>query len=80
MKKLQADGSIIDTYLRKHYNVVPTHKDDICKGDTILSTNGDFLTVCKKDITYSSFTGVSIFGDSFVLGHKLVNKVIFVKH
>lgn len=56
--------------------IVKTHISNIRAGDTIIF-RGKQTTVCKNNITYSSFMGVSIFGDTYNLGCKLVEKVIF---
>jgi len=54
--------------------VVPVHKDRIVAGDVIVCPDGKERTVCQKDIRYSSFMGVTIFGDSYHGGHKLVQR------
>ena len=55
-----------------HQIVVPVHKNRIVAGDVIICPDGKERTVCPKNIRYGSFMGVTIFGDSYHLGHKLV--------
>lgn len=50
------------------------HKNLIREGDLILH-DGLPRTVCQKDIKRSLFMGVTIFGDSYNLGYKLVKKI-----
>lgn len=59
------------------YEIELVHKDTIMHGDTIICEDGFIRTVCYKNITYSSFTGVNIFGNSYACGYKKVKKVIF---
>ena len=51
------------------------HISTIKAGDTIIH-NGEVKTVSGNNIKYCSFMGVSLFGDSYNLGHKLVTKII----
>jgi hypothetical protein len=51
------------------------HISTIKAGDTIIH-NGEVKTVSGNNIKYSSFMGVSLFGDSYHSGHKLVTKII----
>jgi len=55
---------------------VKTHINNIRIGDTIEYKN-TLRTVCKNDIKYNVFTGVSIFGDNFNGGTKPVIKILF---
>jgi len=55
--------------------VVHVHKDRIVAGDIIVCPDGKERTVCQLDIKYNSFLGVTIFGDSYHGGHKLVPKI-----
>ncbi len=64
--------------MAKLYNIEYVHKDNIIAGDTILR-HGHPVTVCAKDITYNTFMGISIFGDSYCLGCKPVKKVCYNK-
>jgi hypothetical protein len=57
------------------YDVVKTHIENIIPGDTIVH-EGELKTVCKKNITFSSFMGRSLFGDCYHSGHKPVKKAI----
>ena len=56
--------------------VVYVHKDRIVPGEIILCHDGLWHTVCRKDIKYSYFMGVTIWGDSYHLGHKLVPTIL----
>ena len=49
------------------------HINTINVGDIIMF-DGVLRTVGKDDIKYSSFMGKTIFGDSFHLGYKFVEK------
>jgi len=53
------------------------HISRIIAGDTILH-NGKDTTVCKKDIKNDGFNGITIFGDSYHLGNKLVTRILYV--
>jgi len=55
------------------------HKDRIVSGDVIVCPDGKERTVCQSNIRYNSLMGVTIFGDSYHGGHKLV-KVVQIKH
>jgi hypothetical protein len=55
--------------------VVLVHKDRIVAGDTIVCPDGKERTVCQSNIRYSSFMGITIFGDSYHGGHTLVPKI-----
>lgn len=48
---------------------------DLVVGDTIVH-NGKEMTVGSKDIKYG-FCGITVFGDSYNCGYKLVTKVIY---
>lgn len=54
---------------------VKVHISEIKSGDTILH-EGKMQTVCNSNIKHG-FMGISIFGDSYNLGNKLVTKIIF---
>ena len=56
--------------------VVHVHKNRIVAGDVIVCPDGKERTVCQADIRYSSFMGVTIFGNSYHGGHKLVPRVM----
>lgn len=50
------------------------HITEIKPGDVVVH-DGVRRTVCAKDLTYSEFMGVCLFGDSYRLGTKLVEVV-----
>lgn len=52
------------------------HISTITAGDTIMY-KGEMKTVCKNNIKYDPFMGITIFGDNFKCGHTKVEKVIF---
>ena len=62
------------------YDTQLVHKNDIRVGDTILCKDGNLRTVCKNNIKYDSFMGLSIFGDSYMLGYEKVQKAVFEIH
>lgn len=51
---------------------VMKHKDEVQVGDAIKRNDGEFHTVCAKDIKRCPLMGVTIFGDSFKLGYERV--------
>ena len=55
------------------------HKDDIRVGDIILCKDGEMRTVCRNNIKYDSFMGLSLFGDTYKLGYEKVKRVILHK-
>ncbi len=57
-------------------NAVEVHISQIRSGDTILHRDGQIRTVCPKNIKYSSFMGISLFGDNYNSGTKPVKKLI----
>nr|DAV88718.1 MAG TPA: hypothetical protein [Caudoviricetes sp.] len=60
-------------------NIEEVHKSDIKRGDTILSDNGNTKTIGRQDISFDSFLGRCICGDSYKLGKKLVKRVTNLK-
>jgi hypothetical protein len=56
--------------------IVHVHKNRIVAGDVIVCPDGKERTVCQKDIRTNSFLGVTIFGDSYHGGHKLVPRKV----
>jgi hypothetical protein len=52
------------------------HISQIKSGDAILH-NGKVRTVCNRTLKRSEFMGISLFGDSYNLGYKLVSRVVF---
>lgn len=59
--------------------VSKVHISQIGVGDAILCGDGKIRTVCKSNIKRSEFMGITIFGDSYHSGHKLVVRVNFDK-
>ncbi len=59
------------------YKIQLVHKDNILAGDAI-EHNGKIMTVCNCDFRFG-FMGLTIFGDSYCLGRKLVKKVVIKK-
>lgn len=64
-----------DGYL---YQTSLTHISNITAGDTIIHES-HMRTVSQSNIKNSEFMGKTIFGDSYILGRKLVEKVTFIK-
>lgn len=58
------------------FKIEETHINNIQGGDTIL-LNDVITTVCNNNIKECKFMGKSIFGDTFKLGYKKVQRVIF---
>lgn len=56
------------------YNIIPTHIRNIKIGDTIIYNN-ILTTISRSNLSYCSFMGATIYGDSFKLGTILVQKV-----
>jgi hypothetical protein len=52
------------------------HISTIQPGDVIFH-NGADRTLSQKDIKHCPFMGTTVFGDSYHLGYKQVNKVTF---
>lgn len=52
------------------------HKSFIVVGDTVIH-NGVMRTVGEKDLNYHVGLGITLFGDSYKVGWKLVTKVNF---
>ena len=59
----------------ERYDIKKVDREQIKVGDIILCNDKKIRTVCKKDITNDSFMGICIFGDSYKLGSKKVDKV-----
>jgi hypothetical protein len=53
------------------WTTTPRHISEITAGSTIFH-NGQLRTVSARDIKKCGFMGVSIFGDTYQLGQKLV--------
>lgn len=60
------------------YEIKEVHISTIRGGDTVMH-NGEMKTVSFNNIKRDSFMGSSIFGDSYKLGRKKVQKIIFKK-
>lgn len=54
------------------YKVIKRHISIIKAGDIVV-INGELKKVGKNDIKYSSFMGITLFGDCYQLGYKLVD-------
>lgn len=52
--------------------IIEVDKKSIKVGDVILCTDNRERTVCSKDIKYSTFMGVSIFGNSYPIVKKVL--------
>lgn len=61
-----------------NYTIEEVHISTIQGGDTV-EHNGEMKTVSFNNIKRDSFMGTSIFGDSYMIGRKLVKKIIFKK-
>ena len=61
-----------------NYTTAKKHITEISAGDTIIH-NGEMITVSNTNIKYNEFMGVSLFGDSYNIGTKLVEVVSFKK-
>lgn len=55
--------------------IEPVHISQISAGDTI-EHYGKLTTVSENNIKRDSFLGITLFGDSYNLGTKPVNKVM----
>lgn len=62
--------------MENNFKFEDVHISDINVGDAIMCFDGKVRTVCKKDIKYDSFDGISIFGYTWNLGYKKVKKLI----
>lgn len=60
------------------FNFKLVHITTIRAGDTI-EHEGQLRTVCACDIKTGGFMGTTIFGDSYHMGHKKVNKGTLIK-
>jgi hypothetical protein len=71
-------GESKNVNLPKEAKVKQVNISQISIGDTVIHNN-KIMTVGKNDIKKSSFMGITLFGDSYSIGNKLVSKVIFKK-
>jgi hypothetical protein len=53
----------------------PVHISQVSAGDTI-EHEGKLTTICANNIKRDSFMGITLFGDSYRLGTKPVQKVM----
>jgi hypothetical protein len=60
----------------ENHTIKLAHISEIKSGDTILH-NGEMRTVSGTDIKGNSFIGKTIFGDSYNLGNKQVERISF---
>lgn len=58
--------------MMKAFDVVEVHKSLVGVGDIVVCEDGKERTVCAKDIDRDDLFGITIFGDSYVLGRKPV--------
>jgi len=56
--------------------IIHVHKNRIIPGDVIVCPDGKERTVCPSNIHFNNLMGVTIFGDSYHAGYKLVPKRI----
>lgn len=66
----------IAIYQGEAYQAEKVHISQIKPGDTILHTDGLVRTVCRNNIHRDSFCGISLFGDTYLLGRKPVIRFI----
>ncbi len=59
------------------YEIKLTHISEIKAGDTVM-IDGKMRTVCRNNIK-RDFDGLKLFGDSFRLGSKAVEKVVIFR-
>lgn len=62
----------------KNVDIVDAHVSTIKQGDTVYH-NGSLITVSRSDVSRVEFFGLTLFGDSYHLGHKPVKKALFKK-
>lgn len=60
----------------KNVDIVDVHISTIRHGDTVYHDER-LMTVSRSNISKVSFFGVTLFGDSYQCGFKLVKKVLF---
>lgn len=56
------------------YTIEHVQISAIQPGDTVMHY-GNMKTVCRNNIGKDAFMGVTLFGDCYKMGHKLVQKV-----
>ena len=57
---------------KETFDILEVNKKEIKQGDLILFEN-EVKTVCKNNISYDSFMGISIFGNSYQKVKKVIN-------
>ena len=62
-----------------NYITEKTHISNINVGDTIMH-NGEMKTISGNNLKRDSFMGTTLFGDSYHIGYKLVDRIIFTKN
>ena len=60
-----------------NFKIEETHISKIKIGDTIMH-NGVMTTISGTNIKHDRFMGKTLFGDSYNLGYKSVQRVIFL--
>lgn len=58
--------------------IEPTHISEIRQGD-IIERDGQLITVSAAFIRRCPFMGLSLYGDSYNLGRKLVKRAVVVR-
>tara|TARA_B100000929_G_scaffold197599_1_gene156804 strand:+ start:11308 stop:11568 length:261 start_codon:yes stop_codon:yes gene_type:complete len=61
--------------LGREHEVRKIHVSLVRGGDTVFH-DGKVKTVCFNDVGYDSFMGHKLFGDSYVLGRKPVQRIV----
>lgn len=62
----------------KNVDIIDVHISTITNGDTVYHDD-KLMSVSRSDISRVEFFGVTLFGDSYHCGQKLVKKVLFKK-
>ncbi len=57
---------------KETFDILEVNKKEIKPGDLILFEN-EVKTVCKNNMSYDSFMGISIFGNSYPKVKKVIN-------
>lgn len=57
---------------KETFDILEINKKEIKAGDLILIDN-EVKTVCKNNITFDNFMGISIFGNSYPKVKKVIN-------
>lgn len=59
-----------------HYSLELAHISQIRVADSVITEDKQIVTVCPKDLCYSDFMGVSLFGDTYHFGRRPVARII----